>query len=86
LCNYNVKYKDWDSFFDKKAPINTIEEAFTDRAIAFAQKNGFKLLTKYRKLWYNSTNGWNSEADKPLTASVIHNNGVCDWVKSMEAK
>jgi hypothetical protein len=86
LCNYNIRYEDWDSFFDKKAPINTIEEAFTDRAIAFAQKNGFKLLTKYRKLWYNSTNGWNSEADKPLTASVIHNNGVCDWVKSMEAK
>ena len=86
LCNYNTKYEDWDSIFDEKAPINTIEEAFTDKAKTFTQKNGFKLLTKYRKLWYNSTDGWNSLSGKELIASIIHNNGVCDWVKSMEAK
>lgn len=86
LCNYNTKYEDWNSIFDENAPINTIEEAFTDKAKAFTQKNGFKLLTKYRKLWYNSTDGWNSLSGKELIASIIHNNGVCDWVKSMEAK
>ena len=86
LCNYNTKYADWDSVFDENAPINTIEEAFTDKAKTFTQKNGFKLLTKYRKLWYNSTDGWNSASGKDLIASIIHNNGVCDWVKSMEAK
>jgi hypothetical protein len=86
LCNYNTKYTDWDSFFDKDAPLNTVEEAFNDNAKAFTQKNGFKLLTKYRKLWYNSTNGWNSASGKELIGSIIHNNGVCDWVKSMEAK
>jgi hypothetical protein len=85
LCNYNVKYETWDSFFDDKAPLNTIEGAFTEQAKKFTQKNGFKLLTKYRKLWYNSSNGWNSASNKPLMASVIHNNGVCDWVRSMEA-
>lgn len=86
LCNYNTKYEDWDSIFDENAPINTIEEAFTDKAKTFTQKNGFKLLTKYRKLWYNSTDGWNSLSGKELIASIIHNNGICDWVKSMEAK
>lgn len=86
LCNYNIKYEDWDSIFADNAPINTIEEAFNDNAIAFTHINGFKLLTKYRKLWYNSTNGWNSASDKPLMASTIHNNGVCDWVKSMGEK
>jgi len=86
LCNYNVKYDTWDSFFDDNAPINTVEEAFNDKAKTFAQKNGFKLLTKYRKLWYNSTDGWNSASGKELIGSIIHNNGVCDWVKSMEAK
>jgi hypothetical protein len=86
LCNYNTKYEDWDSIFDENAPINTIEEAFNDGAKAFTQKNGFKLLTKYRKLWYNSTNGWDSASGKDLIGSIIHNNGVCDWVKSMEAK
>ena len=86
LCNYNTKYTDWDSFFDENAPLNTVEEAFNDNAKAFTQKNGFKLLTKYRKLWYNSTNGWDSASGKDLIGSIIHNNGVCDWVKSMEAK
>lgn len=85
LCNYNVKYEKWDDFFDDEAPLNTIEDAFTAQAKKFTQKNGFKLLTKYRKLWYNSSNGWNSASTKPLTPSVIHNNGVCDWVRSMEA-
>ena len=85
LCNYNVKYDTWESFFDDNAPINTVEEAFNDNAKAFTQKNGFKLLTKYRKLWYNSTDGWNSASGKELMGSIIHNNGVCDWVKSMEA-
>ena len=85
LCNYNVKYDTWDSFFDDNAPINTVEEAFNDNAKAFTKKNGFKLLTKYRKLWYNSTDGWNSASGKELIGSIIHNNGVCDWVKSMEA-
>jgi hypothetical protein len=85
LCNYNVEYKSWDDFFDAKAPLNTIEGAFTKQAKKFTHKNGFKLLTKYRKLWYNSSNGWNSASNKPLMASVIHNNGVCDWVRSMEA-
>ena len=86
LCNYNIKYEDWDSIFDENAPINTIEGAFNDNAKAFTQKNGFRLLPKYRKLWYNSTDGWNSASGKDLIASIIHNNGVCDWVKSMEAK
>lgn len=86
LCNYNVKYDNWSSFFDDNAPINTAEEAFTDAAKAFTQKNGFKLLTKYHKLWYNSTDGWNSASGKELIGSIIHNNGVCDWVRSMEAK
>lgn len=86
LCNYNIKYEDWDSIFDENAPLNTVEEAFNDNAKAFTQKNGFKLLTKYRKLWYNSTNGWDSASGKDLIGSIIHNNGVCDWVKSMEAK
>ena len=85
LCNYNVKYDTWESFFDDNAPINTVEEAFNDNAKAFTKKNGFKLLTKYRKLWYNSTDGWNSASGKELIGSIIHNNGVCDWVKSMEA-
>ena len=86
LCNYNTEYTTWDSIFDENAPLNTIEEAFNDNAKAFTQKNGFKLLTKYRKLWYNSTNGWDSASGKELIGSIIHNNGVCDWVKSMEAK
>ena len=86
LCNYNTEYTTWDSIFDENAPLNTIEEAFNDNAKAFTQKNGFKLLTKYRKLWYNSTNGWDSASGKDLIGSIIHNNGVCDWVKSMEAK
>ena len=86
LCNYNTEYTTWDSIFDEEAPINTIEEAFNDGAKTFTQKNGFKLLPKYRKLWYNSTNGWNSASGKELIGSIIHNNGVCDWVKSMEAK
>ena len=86
LCNYNTEYTTWDSIFDENAPLNTVEEAFNDNAKAFTQKNGFKLLTKYRKLWYNSTNGWNSASGKELIGSIIHNNGVCDWVKSMEAK
>ena len=86
LCNYNTEYTTWDSIFDENAPLNTVEEAFNKTAKAFTQKNGFKLLTKYRKLWYNSTNGWNSASGKDLIGSIIHNNGVCDWVKSMEAK
>lgn len=86
LCNYNTEYTTWDSIFDENAPLNTVEEAFNDNAKAFTQKNGFKLLTKYRKLWYNSTNGWDSASGKDLIGSIIHNNGVCDWVKSMEAK
>lgn len=84
LCNYKITYPNWDSIFAKDAPLNTAEEAFTADAKAFTKKNGFKLLTKYRKLWYNSTNGWNSASNKDLLGTVIHNNGVCDWVKSME--
>lgn len=84
LCNYNTKYTDWDSIFAKNAPLNLVENAFTDKAKHFTKNNGFKLLTKYRKLWYNSTDGWNSASGKDLMGTIIHNNGVCDWVKSME--
>lgn len=82
-CNYNIEYESWDDFYNEDAPMNTIETAFDDAAKEFTKQNGFKLLTKYRKLWYNSTHGWNSASGHELVASIIHNNGVVNWVKSM---
>jgi len=83
-CNYDVDYESWDDFFADGAPMNTVENAFDDDAKAFTKQHGFKLLPKYRKLWYNSTHGYNSASGHDLVASIIHNNGVVSWVKSMK--
>ena len=83
-CNYDVKYESWDDFFADGAPMNTVENAFDPDAKAFTKQHGFKLLPKYRKLWYNSTHGYNSASKHDFVASIIHNNGVVNWVKSMK--
>ena len=86
-CNYNVKYESWDDFFTKDAPMQTTENAFTKEAKEYTQQNGFVLPEGFAHRWYSSCFGWSSDSDKPVTATVIHNNGVCDWVKSIkEAK
>jgi len=82
-CNYDIEYECWDDFFAEDAPMNTVENAFDDDAKIFTKEAGFKLLPKYRKLWYNSTHGYNSASGHELVASIIHNNGVVSWVKSM---
>lgn len=83
-CNYGVDYECWEDFFKEDMPMNTVEKAFDDDAKEFTKVKGFKLLPKYRKLWYNSTMGWNSDSGKEIVASIIHNNGVVNWVKSMK--
>lgn len=83
LCNYNVSYTDWDSFFVKDAPINTIEQAFKQATKDYVAKNGFKLPEEFQKYWYFSSYGYNSESGKPLDSHVIHNNGANDWVCNM---
>ncbi|MFZ2190126.1 MAG: hypothetical protein WAV48_05060 [Candidatus Magasanikiibacteriota bacterium] len=83
LCNYNVSYPSWDSFFLKDAPINTIEQAFKQATKDYVAKNGFKLPEEFQKYWYFSSYGYNSESGKPLDSHVIHNNGANDWVTNM---
>jgi len=83
-CNYDVKYESWGDLFADGAPMNTVENAFDNDAKTFTKQHGFKLLPKYRKLWYNSTHGYNSASGHDLVASIIHNNGVVSWVKSMK--
>lgn len=83
LCNYNVSYTSWDSFFEKDAPINTIEQAFKQATKDFVSLNGFKLPEEFQKYWYFSSYGFTSESDKPLDSHVVHNNGANDWVVNM---
>jgi len=87
VCNYNMVYTTWDEIFSKDAPMCTTEKAFNPETIKFTQENGFILPEKFQKYWYFARFGWNSEAAKPITPTVIHNNGCTDWCTAMkEAK
>jgi hypothetical protein len=83
-CNYNYLYKDWADFFSATAALRVVDGAAGGNTLDFLAKNGFKLPVKARKCWYLSGFGYNS-LEKPtnVTPSVIHNNGVNDWVKNL---
>lgn len=83
-CNYPVKYESWEDIFNENAPMNTVDKAFDTDAKAYTKTKGFYLKPKFRKLWYNSTSGYNSASEYKICASIVHNNGVCNWVRSMK--
>ena len=84
LCNYKIKYDTWESFFAPESPLNTAEKAFTRDAKEFTQKHGFVLPENAQKYWYCAPYGWNSAANKPITATIIHNNGCSNWVEALK--
>jgi len=85
-CNYQCSYEGWDDVFKDTSPLKTVDGAINDKARAYVAKNGFKLPVKFRKLWYKSMVGYNSSAAPQASPSIVHNNGVNDWVNNMGAK
>lgn len=84
LCNYKTEYDSWESFFAKNAPINKVETAFTEKAKAFACEKGFRLPVKLRKLWFWAGDNYHSGNQEKPMGSVIHNNGVSNWVQFLK--
>lgn len=81
LCNYDKQYETWEDFFDKTAPLCTIETAFSKSTKEYTLKNGFKIPTKLRKLWFWAGNAYHAGNQAKPMGSVIHNNGVNNWVQ-----
>lgn len=86
LCNYKMAYDSWESMFDKKAPAITTESAFTQQAIKYVTKKGFRIPVKLRKMWFWAGDKYHSGNQEKPMASVIHNNGVSSWVQFLGAK
>jgi hypothetical protein len=84
LCNYGVVYEKWDDFFAEKAPINTVEHAFTEDAKKNAQKWGFKVPEPFGEYWYYCGPEYNSKVKPKQTGGYIHNNGVSNWSEFMK--
>lgn len=84
LCNYKKTFEKWEDFFGVDSPVHTTETNWNNKTRVFVQKNGFKLNSKYSKYWYFSTFGYTSAGDKPISPKIVHNNGMCDWVKAIE--
>ena len=85
LCNYNYEYKEWEDFFKPDAPMNTVDGAFNDKAKALTKTHGFA-LPQAKDYWYYARYGFTSQSNKPLSSSVIHNNGCSDWAMALEGK
>jgi hypothetical protein len=85
-CNYKCSYEDWESFFKDTAPLKTVDGAVNYKARKYIAKHGFKLPVKFRKLWYRCMGHYNSEDSPQASPSIVHNNGVNDWVNNMGAK
>lgn len=79
LCNYNILYTTWESFFDVNAPLNTIETAFTPGAKAFVLKHGFILPKALQGYWYFAPYGYNSKSKHDIQSNIVHNNGASNW-------
>ena len=85
LCNYNYSYQKWEDFFNKDAPINTVDTAFNDKAKALTKEQGFA-LPQAKDYWFFARFGFNSGSNKPMSNSIIHNNGCSDWAVALEGK
>jgi hypothetical protein len=84
LCNYGVLYTTWDDIWAEKAPVNTVEHAFTQEAKANAKTLGFLVPDQFKDFWYFAGKEYNSKQKPTLTGSVIHNNGVSNWSLYMQ--
>jgi hypothetical protein len=83
LCNYNVSYTNWESFFEKDSPLNTIEHAFHTTTKEYVREHGFALPKAFQEYWYYSSHGWNSANGKALLSSVVHDSGANAWVAAI---
>jgi hypothetical protein len=84
LCNYGMLYKTWDDIWADKAPVNTVEQAFTTEAKANAKNRGFLVPDKFKEYWFFAGPEYNSTQNPALTGSIIHNNGVSNWSEFMK--
>lgn len=84
-CNYNHLYKSWEDMFAPNSPAYAAEdEACNEDTMAFVQKHGFA-VDKAKEMWYNAGHKYNSKSKEPLLNSIIHDNGICGWVKALGA-
>lgn len=81
LCNYDKQYDTWEDFFADTAPLCTIETAFSKKTREYTKENGFKIPAKLRKLWFWAGKDYHSGNQAKPMGSVIHNNGVNNWVQ-----
>ena len=81
LCNYDKQYETWGDFFDEKAPLCTIETAFSKKTREYTKENGFKIPANLRKFWFWAGKDYHSGNQVKPMGSVIHNNGVNNWVQ-----
>lgn len=84
VCNYDVLFTDWDSFFAPESPLNTIEVAFKAEAKGLTQQQGFKEPKKAAGCWYFASHGYTSASDKDILPSVVHNNGAQSWAIALK--
>ena len=80
LCNYDKQYETWEDFFDDKAPLTTVETAFSKKTKDYTKENGFKIPANLRKFWFWAGKDYHSGNQAKPMGSVIHNNGVNNWV------
>ncbi len=84
VCNYNVLYDTWESFFNENAPLNTIETAFTSEAKIFVLEYGFILPKPLQGHWYFAPYGHHSKSTHEINANVVHNNGASNWARAFK--
>jgi hypothetical protein len=82
-CNYNIAYKTWEEMFNIDSPAYKAEdEACNEKTLGFVQKHGFA-VDKAKELWYNAGHKYNSNSKEPVISSIVHDNGICGWVKAL---
>jgi len=80
LSNYDVKFDSFNDFYTAKSALNSVEHSMSPAAQKLTKQHGFTLP---KDEWYFSSGGFCGSSHKPISFSIIHNNGVTDWARSL---
>ena len=78
LCNYGQELKSFHDALNHN--VTSIDNALNANALSLARQWEFKVPEKFSKYWYYAGDHYNNVTiSTPISASVVHNNGVCQW-------
>jgi hypothetical protein len=80
LSNYDVKFDSFNDFYTAKSALNSVEHSMSPAAQRLTKQSGFTLP---KDEWYFSSGGYCGSSHKPISHSIIHNNGVTDWARAL---